>query len=306
MSWRDRDYSRVGHGADERRPASSRLPPPACLSLVLLHTGAFIAQWATDGRLGAGLAMSDAHSAAWTILIHPYVTTNAISLGLFAFVCWTLAARLEERWGAIRLILLYLTGNVVAAIVFLGYVWVFKIAPSLILAAPFGALAAWCGAGWRGMRADYVMIGSRLTLISSAVGYGALIVVGGVVFFIGADSAAWLAAVVAAGMTGVFADALRISALGDRLGALLRRVRSGRHSTDRPSRSRRPVSSARSGTTGATQNSSAPGSTSPGEIDDILSKIRREGVASLTESERERLENVRRSMLNDDGPTAVS
>ncbi len=165
MSWRDRDYSRVGHESDERRPASSRLPPPACLSLVLLHTGAFIAQLATDGGLGAGRAMSGAHSSVWTILSHPFVTTNPITLGLFAFVCWTLAARLEERWGAVRLLLLYATGNVAAAIVFLGYVTFFKIAPSLALAAPFGAMAAWCGAGWRGMRDDYVMIGSRLTSV---------------------------------------------------------------------------------------------------------------------------------------------
>jgi membrane associated rhomboid family serine protease len=153
MSWRERDYSQAWADGREiwRR---FRVPTRAALVLIGLHAAAFVAVLLL-GRSGRGAelqvaALSGASASPCGILLHPWTSASLFSVVLTLVVIWTLAARVEARYGAGRMLALYVGGNTVAGGV---YFVIARLAPQLAdipLDYPAGAMAAWCFAVWIG------------------------------------------------------------------------------------------------------------------------------------------------------------
>lgn len=275
MSWRERDYHRTSDASGGDYAAGGRigLPRPASLVLLGMHAVAFCALIVSRAADAAPVAfhLSSANLGLTALLAHPLASTHPIALALTVFGIWTLARRIECRYGGARVVLLYVAGNLAAGLAFLAYASLVPSGAAFALSMPVGGLAAWCGAAWLGMRDEYVSVFGRVVSMARASAIAAAVVAGLVVMSSSSAATAWLVAAIVAGGSGML-----MHAYGPSLSFRFKR----RRPVTRPAKAERP------------RAPSAP------DVDAILDKIGQEGVDSLSAGEREELEAARRAMLD--------
>lgn len=291
MGWQDRDYRADDQGGLRQFRDGFRmlLPPPATLALVLLH---FVAYFVVLG-VGYGgvpqqavpLALSSAYLSPYAVLAHPVAANTGLISSLSIFAIWVGGGALENLIGPNRLFTLYVLGNVFAGI---GYVALAGFVPSLAtgpLAIPLGAIVAW----------TVVVVRHYPYEILSLLGF----VVRVVHFWFAALAVAAIAclfrykagstALLAGGVTAAGAAYL-LEILGS--GQTIRFSRRPRGRTrSRPLEPPDMEYLTDDERIGGDEEDTAT------NIDDLLEKISRTGIGSLTPDERDRLEQARQERL---------
>ena len=272
MSWQDRQYGNEGRTGPSWPGATQRHVPLGTLVLMALHGLACLLMLTLATEHGAeGVALIelvnlDQHPAG--ILLHVFASGNML-IGVFVLLAlWSLGGRLEQRLGTGRLLVLYLAANAVAGLVYYTLVhWQPRWTGSP-LEYPVGALAAMVLTAQMHLRHEPVRLLKRVIPVSR-------------VYLICACLAVLLELVTHPRTAGVYLATVFLggaTALPIEIWSYWRahRQRSARvqHATTPPP----PPNDA--------------------DIDDILAKISRAGVAALTDEERERLESARRAKLH--------
>lgn len=284
MSWRERDYSQAGWG--ERVVLGVRVPPPGVVALLITHGVAFLALYAAQRDIGpqaAGFGVLTGARLSWpAILLHPFAGADFLTLLILSVsILWMLGGRLEPRIGIGRLLFLYVAGNLFAgAAYFLVARWRPEFA-LLPLAFPVGASAAWILAGWRELGEEELNLFGWELPAGKSFGYVGLALVLLTLAFWRQTALAWAAAVCAGCLAPVVRGMPRM---------VIRTIwRPGRVAVQPAARVVRPSVAAR------VEVEAEP--EAQGGVDEILAKISRAGIESLTEGEREQLEAARRELL---------
>jgi membrane associated rhomboid family serine protease len=284
MAWRDRDYSKdepwTQHGSVRSR---LRWPGGVAGILVLLHVAAFILVLflrteAGGAALANSLALSEKAAHPWAIFTHPLATPSLLSLIITVFILWTLAARIERQFGWRRMIALYASGNVLAGAAFFALARMSPPLASAGLDSPTGAFAAWFVMAYRGMGNQMMPLFGRMYRLSRVVAVALAVMTVLMLALRGVGAIGWLAALAA----GACAEPLLANLSGALAGIPHRR----RRRVVRPSIPR---------------FNGARGEREPEQydVDDILAKISRDGMESLTPADRERLEAARQAKLHE-------
>ncbi|MCK4341076.1 MAG: rhomboid family intramembrane serine protease [Phycisphaerae bacterium] len=277
MGWQDRDYGNENYYESGSSRHGLRRPPNGALTLMILHGVAFLLMAmlrAEEDQAAIPLIkLLDFKASAAAILLHPFATDNLFTALFVVLALWSLGGRLELKLGTRRLVGLYVAGNVVAGGVYLALV---RLLPALAgepLEYPAGALAAMCVAAWSHLKHDAIQVLGRVTTRAKMYAICAAIVVVLEVFRERQAALAWIVAVAAGGVAAPLVE------------YLVQWIRQRRRRAPRVVRPSRPRSRPRPPT--------------PGEpnIDDILAKISRSGLDSLTDDERKRLEAARHAKL---------
>ncbi len=289
MSWEERDYTWSGESGAWREQWARFLPPVGTLALVLAHLSAWIfvtiLHYAVSEKAASSLQL-DSELRPWAILTHPLATTSGLLSGLAIICLWPLAARIEEQMGRGRMLALYFSGNTLAA---LGFIAVAGFSPKHGVAPlnlPSGALAAWSLAAWRSLPLESIPILGRFVPLKNMIAW---VAIGAAVVCVAGyreGATAWLfAALCGAAIAPVLEAITSIRSRRRQRVAVVAhpRVRRAAHFSD-------PVVSPRS----AAESILDP---LEGELDELLAKISKSGLASLTPDERSRLEVARQNRL---------
>jgi len=287
VGWQDREYNRDQRDAGR---FGLLLPPKTAFTLVAIHTTAFLllglARFRDLEPIRALLPLTGPESPWLAVFLHPIAAQSFAPFLVTVFTIWTLGARIESRWGGVRMLGYYLTGNVIAGAVYFG---VANMAPGMAgvpLVMPAGGLIAWVLAAWREIDDEMVSIFGNLTSLGKAAGIGALIVLGFVAVRYSLGGFGWVLAAAAGGAAQPLIAALAASSPRPAGGwrdpgpAALRA---------RPARRPRPI-----------PDDALPPIDVTGDeddIDDILTKISERGIESLTPDDRARLESARQARL---------
>lgn len=310
MGWRERDYSQASW-REPRRIGGIRLPPTVTLVLLAAHgvlfvalqitraeTGPALDSWTRlGGRVESGPARSEAPAAAASltplratgVLLHPVGTNRVLTLIFVVVTLWILAGPLESRIGGGRVLLLYVAGSLLAGAAFYA---VAALAPTLGATAldyPVGAFAAWCLASWWVFADDFLIVFGKVSTRAKLIAIFAAVSVGLTLLLGGFGALAWLAAVALAVLAAYLLPLLEWRAAPRRA-----RPVAARAPRERPIRVPVRVNAGLPDAAAA-----APPARRAIEIDDILAKISREGLAALTPAERSRLESARQAMLDE-------
>ena len=277
MGWQERDYSDDTYGEPVAMSWGLRRPPPATLTLMILHGGALLLMLMLERGDGQAilplitLVGGAAHPLG--ILLHPLATTRVLAAVFVVLSLWSLAGRLEPRLGVGRLIGLYLAGNLAAGAVYFGVASGLAPLATAPLDYPVGGLASLCMAAWRSLRNDPVQVFGRVTSVAKVYAVCAAIAIALEIVRSGLGAGAWV-----------------LAALAGAAGALpVERWPRWRWSLRRTPRRKARMSVPRART-------AAP-PVEDIDVDEILAKISRSGIASLTDAERDRLEAARRAKL---------
>lgn len=309
MGWQDREYSqpweqwerRSGGGSDSKIPR----PPKIVVVLMIVHAAAWLlmlmlAGDASTATLPKRFALSGASADALGVLLHPYASSKPLSVLIDALVFWTLGTAVANRCGPGRVIAWYLLGNFAAGVVYFG---IARIAPALgvlPLESPIGAFGAWLAAFWWLHRDEPMLVLGKYrhagTLLLGV--YGAVVLL--MLLFYRGD----VVALLCASFGGMAAAPLASAALTSwPQGGLQRRVRrpSAAGGLLRP-RVRALAEHGAAAPQAAVSASPLASEPAPPDIDDLLVKISREGIHSLTADERGRLEAARQAKLRERRP----
>ncbi|MBP7745080.1 MAG: hypothetical protein KA383_03035 [Phycisphaerae bacterium] len=275
VGWQERDYSDESYGEPVSTTGGLRRPPNGTLALMIIHGAAFVLMLMLRHGNGEAIvamcALSGETAHPLGILLHPLATADVLRAAFVVLALWSLAGRLEPRMGLLRLVVLYVAGNLVAGGVYFAVARGLPTLATAPLDYPVGALAALCLTAWRQLRHDLVQLLGRVMSVATIYTICAGIVV--VLAFADAreGALAWLLA----------------AAAGAGSAPLAARWSSGPR---RPRRVRQVV-----------RPSIPPAIIQPPldepDVDDILAKISREGIGALTDAERDRLERARRAKL---------
>lgn len=284
MSWRERDYTWFGgKGRGYRDRAGTwreHLPPPATRVLVLLHLAGFILVATTSGAETAPqLMLGGGQVSGLGVIAHPIAAPSAFTLLFVITVVWTLGGRIESHLGPRTMLALYLLGNILGG---LAFVAVAGLRPELTIAplmTPLGAMMAWTTVVWRRLSFELVAIFVKEFPLAKVAAFIAAL--GGVIMLLsfGLGATGWFSAAAAGMAVPVVLDVaaeLRFS----------RRRRGPQIRARRPTPEIEPEDDRSIDPAGQTV-----------EIDEILAKISRSGMASLTAEERSRLEEARQARL---------
>ena len=272
----DREYTRASFGQRGGVGWQSHLPPRAALALIGVHVFGFFVMFMIRHDVGERALLpfilrSDAlHPAA--ILLHPFGNLSLLTLVFVVYVIWTLGGRIATRFGGGQLWLLYGLGTLISGVVYFGFAQVASNLAGYGLDMPAGAFAAWVWTAWRELSDEMVSVFGRLTTVAKATAIGAAIVAGLVFFQQGPAATGWLLAAASGGLACVVAGALR--------------------NRRRPAIGISPVIGGQ-----AARTSNAQPDADDELLDELLAKISREGIDSLTPAERDRLEAARRAKL---------
>lgn len=276
MAWQDRKYSEESYGETVSTTRGVHRPPNATLALMVLHGAAFLLLAMLRPTEGEGFAALLTLEGATTnpvgILLHPLATVEVLQAVFVVLALWSLGGRLEPRLGTRHFIGLYVAGNAVAGLVYFALARGLPALATAPLNYPVGALAGLCVAAWRGLQHEQVQVIGRVTSIAKVYAVCAGLVIALVVIGAREGAVVWLAAAAAGGGTALLLE--RWPTLGGQRRTSARRV--VRPSIPHPS--------------------VQPPLEEP-DIDDILAKIGRTGLGSLTEAERNRLEAARQAKL---------
>lgn len=297
MSWTEREYSQESYGARRGLPP---LPPIASRVLMVIHgVAALLAIVLVADRQGAivdALRFGGKSFAPFAIVMHPYFTTNFFGALLSVVAIWGFGSLLETRCGSNRLLILYVAGNLVAGAV------VFAIGmavPRLALAPldyPAGAFIAWSFLAWKTLRSEHADVLGRIVPIARIIAIIAAISAGMIALSWREGAIAFLAAMVAAIGVAWLVDSLTVPTFArphddDDDPIPVERVppRRRRAVPPRPRIAARPMAQAGEGP----------------DVDEILAKISRTGLASLSDDERARLEAARQAKLRETRRTST-
>lgn len=286
MSWESRDYSQDRWRDREAPPWREYLPSRGAAWLIGLHLASFLLLLMLSHDNGAAsvamLALRGENPQPLAMLTHPLAPLGFFSLLFSVVFIGSFGSFIEAAFGPMRLMVLYINGNLLAGAVYFALA---RWRPDLAgtpLDAPVGALAAWGLLAFRRMPFEYRPVFGKLYPVRHILAVCGAILAGLELIRGGFGALAWIAAALA-GMIG--------GLLPERLPRLAgRRARRAR-AVVRPS----PVR--------GLSDDGMPVSLEPSaeraddDIDDILAKISREGLASLSEAERARLEAARRAKL---------
>lgn len=292
MGWQDRDYYRESTWSIRRIDWSPYLPPRGCVALIVLHIAAFVllAVAASDEGLAwrARITLVSENLTAWALLLHPFSTSSIFTLIFVAFAIGWLGGRVEREAGTRRLIVLYVLGTLAGGLAFCGLGLLLPVLTLHPLDLPLGAIVAWGAHVSRREAFEVVGVFDKLVRLPKL-----LAILGGiwaalVLLRAGPAALGWFVAA-AGGAAAFFAVELTPAwwrRLGRPAGGAVRAAppRIGRIERE-PVRPHEPE---------------AP------DIDDILAKISRSGLDSLTDEERERLEAARRAKLRASGRSRPS
>jgi membrane associated rhomboid family serine protease len=273
MGWQDREYGN-GPYADADAGVWSRVrrPTGVTLGLMIGHVAALLlATLLRRDLAGAAESLTWIVTSPLGILLHPYLTSKLLTGVFVVLALWSLGGRLEARIGHGRLLTVYLLGNLLAGSVYWALVHAAPPLAAAPLEYPVGALAAFCLLAWRVLRHDAVAVFGRTTSTAMVYAISAAIVITLQLLTERQGAVAW---VLAAG--GGTAAVGLVQGLAHVIGAARQR-RPRVH----PSIPRAP----------------RPAPTAEPELDDLLAKISRGGLDSLTPAEHERLEAARRRLL---------
>lgn len=278
MSWRDREYTQAEYdtpGFGGGGGLGFRRPPPATLTLLILHTLAFfIVVGARPGNpdLVPALALQGPQATLLGILVHPFAA-DAFFTALFALVIlWTVGGQVESAVGAARYVTLYVVANIAAGS---GYYLLAHALPALAgnpLNYPVGALAACWLIAWQLSRRLPTQFLGWITTAGKLYAIGGGIIIALELLRYGVGSVGWLLAVAVGVATGLVCQ---------RAPALF---------APRPRLRVHPS---------IPRAAPPPAAPDPNEaaLDQLLDKIRRSGLDSLTAEERKQLEAARQAKL---------
>lgn len=292
MGWQDREYSQTHSGLIGRLSGRIRVTWAITFLLLLHAVAAAMMLILHSGRdadvVRAHVQLGDGALHPLAVLLHPFAMTNPLVIALVLFFLWALGRQLGETMTNAQLLLCVGGANLAAGFVYLTVALLSPTFATRVLDYPLGALAGLLWLTWYSLGDQQITLaghsfGGR-TLYAACAGLAVLFA------FMnhGAGALAWLGAALAgAGATwGILKIMVRVA--------------------DRPvltvplpeppkRRSRRGT---RSGTSPepAARRANQPTATQP-EIDQILTKISREGMQALTPEERNCLEEARRELL---------
>jgi len=280
VGWRERDYSQDTWAETTASRSGFRWPPRAAGVLIVLHLTAFMLVASlgssSGGRQVVGwLALSDASAHPLGIVLHPLGTDRLLSLVLTIFVIWSLGGYLERQQGGRNLVGLYVVGNLAAGA---AYFAIARWQPPLAAAAldyPTGAFTAWVVAACRSMAGGTLVLFGRFWRVTHLVMIGLGVAVALMLALRGSSAVGWLTALLAGGLAEPVVRGLSLVSVPRRRPRPRRVVR--------PSIPREILA--------------PPATFDEPEIDDLLAKISRTGLASLTRAERARLEAARQAKL---------
>lgn len=281
MGWQDRDYSQYlddGPAVFSARPIRRNR---AALALLIVHIAAAVVllslMFAGTNLGAAQLAIAAPDPAWWTILTHPFASVDFFRVLLTCLILWVIAPRIEEIFGRTRLLQSYFLGNVAAGAVFWG---VARVRPSWTgqpLDYPVGAGIAWLVLYWQLARHEMTMIVGkplRVGHVIAAIG-GIMVLLALAVSGLGAIG--WLVAAVVGGAAGIL-QPLQLNIRLPRRRPRIVHPPEPTLSYKLESRDTRPVATER-------------------ELDQLLAKISKDGLESLTPKDRARLEVLRQMKL---------
>jgi len=281
VSWRERDYSR--HSLSEyRRYLGGWRRCPARLVLTLLHlAGAVLVLLAVNYRDVAELLELARLQPLWS---GPFLTDSGLAVVITCAGLWFVGGRVEGAIGPARLVTMYVLGAVFAAGAF---AMVQALAPAwarMSMTLPVGPLAAISLRAWRHGRREIVPVFAWLVPYGTILATAAAVAVGLLLVGRGLSAAAWIAALLAGLLADPACDAL-VSMVRDlRRRATRARPRRRERATPEPMGAGVPLEV-------AVESAAEP------DIDDVLAKISREGIASLSSQERAKLESARQAKL---------
>lgn len=292
MSWQDRDYNADSAGGGLHRfwrDARIFLPPPATLALVVVHV---IAYWVVlamgygrSPQAAVPLALSSGYLSPYGVLAHPIAANSGLISTLVIIAIWTAGGAIENLIGPNRLFTLYVVGNVFAGV---GYVAVAGFLPHLAvapLAVPLGAWMAWLMLVLRQYPYEILSIfGFTVRVIRFM---GALLAVAALAALFRFQAGA--AALLAAGLTAAGA-AYVLETLGAR-------VTHAHHEPERRAPRRPMQGPPEMEFLGDDEEEVDDDAAASINVDDLLEKISRSGIDSLTPEERARLEQARQERL---------
>jgi hypothetical protein len=274
----DRDYSKSDYTwTDGGSGWRSRLPSRGPLILIVLHlVGFFVVRAILSGEAGGvpvqfQLSSETLHPAA--ILLHPFGNRSIWTLIFVVYVVWVLGGRIEARFGIATLLGTYVVGTLIAGVVFLGFAQLSSEHSAYALDIPAGAMAAWVLGAWRRLRDEMVSVFGKLMTTAKLTVIGAAIIAGLTFLRGGPGATGWLIAAAAGSLAWPVVNTL------SEIGSPTARLHSSR----------------RGRAAGTAPPQDAAESTDDAELDEILAKISREGLESLSPGERQRLEAARRA-----------
>lgn len=265
------------------------LPSKAAFTLITIHVTAFVFLGLANFRdlepIRALLPLAGSESSWLAIFLHPIASRDFLPVLVTVFTIWTLGGRIEARWGAVRMLGYYLTGNVIAGAVYFGLMHAQPAMAGVPLEMPIGGLIAWVLVAWREIDDEMVSIFGNLTSLGKAAGIGAIIVVGFVVLRFSLNGLVWVLAAAAGGAAQPLIAALAA--------APVRAPGGWRDPGPAALRAESP------GRPPAIPSDSLPDFEESEEenIDDILAKISEKGMDALTPEDRARLESARQAKL---------
>lgn len=286
MTWQDRGYNQY----DDTPSAWGRMgftrPPLATGILMAVHGFAVLAMLTLVAAHGAAgvpwLWAFDAH--VWPgILLHPVGTADLLRGVLTVVALWLIGGLLERRRGGGVLLQGYVLGNLAAGV---AYFLLAAARPDLAITPldyPLGALVAFVAALWRDVRYEPAEVFGYSTTQGRVLVFAAGLVVVLELVLRRAGAVAWVAGVAAAAAAALLLE--RAQADGWAFGDWLRRLRPPSVAPRRIRPSRAP----------ARQRSAQPADER--DVDEILAKISRSGLESLSAEERQRLEAARLAKL---------
>lgn len=285
VGWRDRDYSKATRSDGGARLAhrGARTPlPSVVLLLTLLHVAGFTVVWvsATDPYAADMLAaIQTGGLGPW---LHPVLMDSPLHFLLVIAALWLIGTRVEQAVGALHLLAVYVLGAANAAA---GFMMIESLAPQwalLTLEFPAGSLAAVALSAWRHSRYGLVTLFGRTVTYRTTLAAGAAIVAALTLMGRGAGALGWVTAVAAGALASPACDGL--SSWWRRRAMV----------TARRGVSRAPAAREASEPAHATPDAAA---LPEADIDDLLAKISKGGLKSLSPAERQRLERARERML---------
>lgn len=303
MGWEDRSYSQGAEYREESAQIRSLIPPRATLLLLgFQFTGWVIFTYLVLGRgvdptwfilaespNTSAVALEQLaarhHVEPIAILLHPLAAKGPVQMLVILLAIWSLAARVEQNSGPARMIAGYIGGNLLAGVAFFAFARISPALASYELVAPLGAIAAWSAAAWQWQQYEALNIFGMEVSMRRMVLFAGLIVIAVGLVQAGGGAMAWIIALVAGAAAGPLVD-MGFAVAANRITAPRRVARVVRRPTTRRVRPSIPP---------------APVATeTDDDIDEILAKISRSGIGSLSEDERQRLERARLARLGRD------
>jgi len=293
MGWQERDYTWFPERGSRMELLRSFLPPRATTGLLIAHVVGVMGLLIARGWLGGGViaewsTLSAERPNPAALLLHPFASLDFFTLITILYAVGSLGGRIESMLGIRAVLLQYSLGNLFGG---LGFLAIAAAGPELAawpLALPAGGMAAWIATLTRRLPFESVMIfgwGVRLWKLGL---FGLAVVIGAGVMAHGTGAIGWAAA----------------SMVGATIPAFLSAVEAGIFHRGRERRARSEPTVARRAPSAIPLDDRLPDEPLDDrpiepdrEIDEILAKISRSGMGSLSDEDRAALEHARQHRL---------